>query len=102
MTTDAQIIEKKKTTTRLPKEPGKYKVIVLNDDKTPVEFVVAMFIQIFRHSQSGALELTMKIHHEGSAVAGIYSHEIAEQRAIDATNLARENGHPLMIRVESE
>ena len=102
MTTDAQIIEKKKTTTRIPKEPGKYKVIVLNDDTTPVEFVVAMFIQVFRHSQSGALELTMKIHHEGSAVAGIYTHEIAEQKIDDATQLARGHGFPLVLKAEAE
>lgn len=89
------------TRTRL-KEPKKYKVIVFNDDFTPMEFVVAMFVSVFKHSESVAVELMMKIHKEGSAVAGIYTHEIAEQRAIDATNLARENGHPLMIRVESE
>jgi ATP-dependent Clp protease adaptor protein ClpS len=44
----------------------------------------------------------MKIHHEGSAVAGIYTYEIAEQKGIDATTLARENGHPLQIKVEAE
>ena len=102
MTTDSQIIEKKKTTTRIPKEPGKYKVIVLNDDKTPVEFVVAMFIQVFKHSQGEALELTMKIHNEGSAVAGIYTHEIAEQKIADATNLARGHGFPLILKAEAE
>ena len=102
MTTDSQIIEKKKTTTRLPKEPGKYKVIVLNDDKTPVDFVVAMFIQVFKHSQTNALDLTVKIHNEGSAVAGIYTHEIAEQKITDATNLARGHGFPLVLKAEAE
>jgi ATP-dependent Clp protease adaptor protein ClpS len=102
MSTDSQIIEKKKTTSRIPKEPGKYKVIVLNDDTTPVEFVVAMFIQIFKHSQGSALELTMKIHNEGSAIAGIYSHEIAEQKIADATNLARGHGFPLTLKAEAE
>jgi ATP-dependent Clp protease adaptor protein ClpS len=102
MTTDSQIIEKKKTTTRLPKEPGKYKVIVLNDNTTPIEFVVAMFIQVFRHSQGVALELTMKIHNEGMAVAGLYTHEIAEQKIADATNLARSHGFPLILKAEAE
>jgi ATP-dependent Clp protease adaptor protein ClpS len=102
MTTDSQIIEKKKTTTRLPKEPGKYKVIVLNDDTTPVDFVVAMFIQVFKHSQTNALELTVKIHNEGSAVAGIYTHEIAEQKIADATHLARGHGFPLVLKAEAE
>ena len=102
MTTDAQIIEKKKTNTRLPKEPGKFKVIVCNDNVTPMDFVVAMFIQVFKHSQSNALELTLKIHNEGSAVAGIYRYEIAEQKIADATNLARSNGFPLVLKAEEE
>jgi ATP-dependent Clp protease adaptor protein ClpS len=100
--TDSQTIEQKKTTTRLPKEPGKFKVVVLNDNTTPVEFVVAMFIQVFKHSQTNALELTMKIHNEGSAIAGIYIHEIAEQKIADATNLARSNGFPLILKAEAE
>lgn len=102
MTTDSQIIEKKKTTNKIPKEPGKFKVLVLNDETTPVDFVVAMFIQVFKHSQSNALELTMKIHNEGRAVAGIYTFEIAEQKIADATNLARSNGFPLILKAEAE
>lgn len=102
MTTDTQTIEHKKTSNTIPKEPGKFKVLVLNDDVTPVEFVIAMFIQVFRHSQHESLELTMKIHHEGSAIAGIYSFEIAEQKIADATNLARANGFPLILKAEAE
>jgi ATP-dependent Clp protease adaptor protein ClpS len=85
-----------------PKEPGKYKVIVCNDDYTPMEFVIAMFMRIFRHTQDAAINLTMKIHNEGSAVAGIYTYEIAEQKAMDATHMAREHGHPLVLKVEQE
>jgi len=84
------------------KEPGKFKVIVLNDDYTPMDFVVAMFIEVFKHQPAAAVNLTMKIHNEGSAVAGVYTYEIAEQKGIDATNLAREHGHPLTIKVEAE
>lgn len=87
--------------TRL-KEPKKFKVVVLNDDYTPMDFVIAMLITIFKHSEQTAITLTMKIHKEGSAVAGVYTYEIAEQRSIDATNLAREHGHPLMIKLEAE
>mgnify|MGYP003705195749 CR=1 FL=1 len=75
---------------------------ILNDDKTPVDFVVAMFIQVFKHSQTNALDLTVKIHNEGSAVAGIYTHEIAEQKITDATNLARGHGFPLVLKAEAE
>jgi ATP-dependent Clp protease adaptor protein ClpS len=89
------------TRTRL-KEPSKYKVIVLNDDKTPVEFVIALFVAIFKHSEAVAVDLTMKIHHEGSAIAGIYTYEIAEQKVIDATALAKSHGHPLVIKAEAE
>jgi len=84
------------------KTPGRFKVIVLNDDYTPMEFVIIMLMAIFKHGQDAAVALTSKIHNEGSAVAGIYNYEIAEQRGIDATQFAREHGHPLVVRVEEE
>lgn len=98
---DTAVKQRDATKNRI-KEPSKYKVIVLNDDYTPMDFVIVMFIEIFRHSQASAIDLTKKIHNEGSAVAGIYTYEVAEQKGIDATNLARENGHPLQIKVEEE
>jgi ATP-dependent Clp protease adaptor protein ClpS len=84
------------------KEPGLYKVIFLNDDKTPMEFVVSLLIELFKHSENTAQTLTMKIHEEGSGVVGVYSYEIAEQKSLEATNLCRDNGFPLRIRVEEE
>jgi len=102
MTTDSQIIEKKKTTIKPPKEPGKFKVLVCNDDVTPMEFVVAMLIQVFKHQQGYAIDLTIKIHNDGKAVAGIYTHEIAEQKIKDATDLARSHGYPLVLKAEAE
>ena len=98
--TDA-IIEKKSKTTNV-KEPGKFKVIVCNDNSTPMEFVIAMLISIFRHDERKAIELTLKIHNEGSAVAGTYTHEVAEQKQADGTNLARMNGWPLIIKIAPE
>ena len=83
-------------------EPSKYKVVLFNDDKTPMEFVIAMLIKIFRHSEDAAVNLTMKVHNEGHAVAGIYSYEVAEQKGIEGTNLARQHGYPLVIKVEAE
>lgn len=83
-------------------KPSKYKVIVLNDDKTPIDFVIAMLIRIFKHGQASAEALTMKIHNNGSAVAGIYSYEIAEQKTFEATSLAREHGFPLVVKAEPE
>jgi ATP-dependent Clp protease adaptor protein ClpS len=100
------IIEKEnkvteKDTNKL-KEPGKFKVIVCNDDVTPVEFVVTMLMHVFRHDERSALELTLKIHNSGSAVAGVFNFEIAEQKTMDGTNMARTNGFPLIIKVEPE
>lgn len=96
------VVEKEVKTTEKLKAPSKYKVIVCNDDVTPIEFVVSMLIMVFRHTEKEALELTLKVHNNGSAVAGIYSYEVAEQKGIDATNLARANGYPLIIKVEPE
>jgi ATP-dependent Clp protease adaptor protein ClpS len=101
MTTDT-IIEEKTTTRQQIKEPSKYKVIILNDDYTPMEFVVEMFMDIFRKSETEAVSLTMKIHNEGRAIAGLYTYEIAEQKIIDGTELARSRGYPLVLKAEKE
>jgi ATP-dependent Clp protease adaptor protein ClpS len=99
----SETITKTRATNKIKiQEPSKYKVVVYNDDKTPVDFVVAMLIKVFRHSESIALDLTMKIHNDGYAVAGIYPFEIAEQKGVEATGLARQYGHPLLIKVETE
>ena len=99
MTTDT-VLETKKTT-RI-KEPRKFKVVVYNDDVTPMEFVIIMFRSVFKATTEHAIALTMEIHNNGSAVAGVYNYEIAEQKAIDATELARANSFPLVLRVEQE
>ena len=96
------IVEKKIKTTNKLKEPGKFKVIVCNDDTTPIEFVIAMLISVFRHDEGSALVLTLKIHTQGNAIAGTYSFEVAEQKAVDGTNLARAHGYPWIIKVEPE
>lgn len=101
MTTNITI-EKKKTTLKQIKAPGKYKVIICNDDVTPVDFVISMLVMVFNHSESHAVQLTQLVHHQGSAVAGIYSYEIAEQKGLDATDLARENDFPLIIKITAE
>ena len=99
----ADIESKTRDTTKMRlKEPKKFKVLVLNDDYTPMDFVVALFMGIFKHSEEAAVALTLKIHNDGSAIAGIYTFEIAEQKGIEATSLAREHGHPLIVKVETE
>ena len=96
---DVQIDEKIKQKIT---EPLKYKVIFVNDDQTPMDFVVDLLIQIFKHSQESAKDLTMKIHEEGSAVVGVYTFEIAEQKGVEATNLSRSHGFPLQIKLGKE
>jgi ATP-dependent Clp protease adaptor protein ClpS len=82
--------------------PGKYKVVIRNDDSTPMDFVIALLMSIFKHSQESATDITMKIHNDGAGIAGIYSYEIAEQKGIESTLLARQHGWPLQINVEPQ
>lgn len=96
---DIKIDEKVKQTV---KEPKRWKVIFLNDDYTPMDFVITVLQEIFKHSQETATNITMQIHNEGSGIAGIYTFEIAEVKAVEATTLARSNGFPLQIKMEEE
>lgn len=83
-------------------EPSKFKVVFYNDDKTPMELVIAILVKIFRHTEESAVDVTMKVHNDGKAVAGVYHFELAEQKGMEATNIARQNGYPLVIKVEAE
>jgi ATP-dependent Clp protease adaptor protein ClpS len=83
-------------------EPDMYKVIFLNDNATPMDFVIEILTSVFRHSPETARDITMDIHESGSSVAGIYTYEIAEQKAVEATTLSRSHGFPLQIKVEKE
>lgn len=98
-TTEIQIDEKIKQKIT---EPKRWKVIFLNDDTTPMEFVIEVLTGIFKHSQETAKEITIEIHTQGSGIAGIYSFEIAEAKAVESTTLARSNGFPLQIKMEEE
>jgi len=82
--------------------PKMWKVILLNDDKTPMELVILLLTKVFKHDEKRATEITMEIHNTGSGVAGVYSYEISEQRGIEATDIARANGSPLKVQVEQE
>lgn len=105
MTTDTTFKEDIKLDEKIKKEtelPRRYKVIILNDDLTPMEWVISILTEIFKHTQSKAQELTLAIHSDGSAIAGIYSYEIAEQKSVEATMLSRNNGFPLAFKLEVE
>jgi ATP-dependent Clp protease adaptor protein ClpS len=92
----------KDTTKNKIKEPKRFQVVVINDDITPMDFVAALLISIFNHDEKTALNLTMQVHQEGSAVVGTYSYEIAEQKGIEATELSRSSGFPLQFKIEQE
>lgn len=83
-------------------EPIKYKVIMLNDDTTPIDWVIEILKTIFKHSSETAEKITLTIHSEGSGVAGIYTYEIAEQKSIEAVNASRDKGFPLLVKLEKE
>jgi ATP-dependent Clp protease adaptor protein ClpS len=99
MSTETKIEEKVVIALQPPKL---WKVIFLNDDQTPMELVIELLTSVFKHSESSAKDITLEIHNTGSGVAGIYPFEIAEQRSIEATTIARGNGSPLRIQVEQE
>lgn len=84
------------------KEPKKWKVLLLNDDSTPMDFVVNLLTETFKHSFEKSKVITLEIHNSGSGIAGVYSFEIAEAKAVEATQLARANGFPLQCKMEEE
>lgn len=84
------------------KEPSFYQVVVLNDDYTPMDFVVEVLEQFFALSIEQATQVMLTIHHQGQAVAGIYPKDIAETKAQQVIDFARHNQHPLLCRVEQK
>ena len=82
------------------KEPLMYKIIYINDNVTTMEFVVESLVTVFNHSPENAEAITLKIHEEGSGIAAILPYEMAEQKGVEVTQLARNNGFPLQIKLE--
>ena len=82
--------------------PRNYKVIYHNDDFTPMEFVTWSLMEFFHKTEVDAQSLTLQIHKVGSAVAGIYDYQIAEQKIWEVLTSARENEFPLQVTGEKE
>jgi len=80
--------------------PQRYNVVFLNDDYTPVAFVIHLLIEIFNKDIERAQDITMEVHEHGKAVVGTYSYEVAEQKVHESTIVARHSGHPLQIILE--
>ncbi|MBB6100076.1 ATP-dependent Clp protease adaptor protein ClpS [Deinobacterium chartae] len=84
------------------KTPEMYRVLLLNDDYTPMDFVVDLLIRLFHRSALQANRIMLAVHHKGSGVAGVYPREIAETKVHQATELARKAGHPLRCVMEED
>jgi ATP-dependent Clp protease adaptor protein ClpS len=85
-----------------PKLPPMYKVILLNDDYTPMEFVVECIERFFNKSREQATQIMLKVHTEGMAVCGLYPQDIAETKMNQVVSFAREQQHPLQCVIEPD
>ena len=83
-------------------EPPLYKVMLLNDDYTSMEFVVEVLVYVFQKSSDEAFQIMLNVHRNGVGICGIYPYEIAETKVDTVETLARENGHPLKCIMERE
>ena len=84
------------------KKPSMYKVIMLNDDYTPMEFVVMILQEVFRKSQDEATQVMLNVHKRGVGICGVYTYEIAETKVVQVMDIARKNQHPLQLQLEKE
>lgn len=82
--------------------PKLYKVILLNDDFTPREFVVMVLKSVFRMPESDALGVMLTAHQKGACVVAVYTREVAEEKCAQANDLGREAGYPLAFTTERE
>jgi len=82
--------------------PPRFKVVLYNDDYTPMEFVVALLEQVFSKSPAAATELMLQIHRKGMGVAGVYVQEVAETKVAAVHKLAEQRGYPLRAGMEKE
>jgi|TARA_B110000971_G_C20038938_1_gene516307 ATP-dependent Clp protease adaptor protein ClpS len=82
------------------KYPNRYNVLLINDDYTPMEFVIQLLIEIFNQNLDQAKDIMVNVHEHGKGIAGMYGLEIAEQKQHEATVVSRHHGHPLKVVVE--
>lgn len=82
------------------KKPALWRVLMLNDDYTPMEFVVYVLQRYFNKDQEAATQIMLHVHQKGVGVCGIYPYEVAETKVTQVINLARENQHPLQCTLE--
>ena len=84
------------------KRPSMYKVLMLNDDYTPMEFVVYVLQLFFEMSNDMAMQVMLHVHQRGVGICGVYTYEVAETKVAQVMNLAKENQHPLQCTIEKD
>ena len=82
------------------RQPPLYNVVLLNDDYTPMEFVVDVLEKFFRMDRSGATRVMLEVHTRGKGVCGVFTYEIAETKVAQVTSYSRDHQHPLMCTLE--
>lgn len=84
------------------KKPNLYKVLILNDDYTPMEFVVFVLERFFNKGREDATRIMLHVHRKGVGICGVYTYEIAETKVTQVMDFARQNHHPLQCTMEKE
>jgi ATP-dependent Clp protease adaptor protein ClpS len=82
------------------KKPPMYTVVMLNDDYTPMEFVIMILENLFRMDHEKAIQVMLNVHQKGKGVCGVYPHEVAQSKVAQVLDLARQNEHPLQCSME--
>ncbi len=84
------------------KRPSLYKVLILNDDYSPMDFVVHVLERYFHKNRDEATSIMLRVHHEGVGVCGVYTYEVAETKVLQVMEVARQQQHPLQCVMERE
>ena len=84
------------------KRPSMYKVLMLNDDYTPMEFVVYVLQRFFSMSHDRATQIMLHVHQRGVGICGVYTYEVAETKVTQVMDLAKQNQHPLQCTIEKD
>ena len=97
---DDNVIDRPPKKKKEPNKPGKFAVVLHNDNFTPMEFVVYVLQEVFNHPFERAERIMLSVHKEGMGVAGIFRLEIAETKAYETAEFAKENQYPLKLTIE--
>jgi ATP-dependent Clp protease adaptor protein ClpS len=84
------------------KKPSFYQVLIMNDDYTPMEFVILVLERFFKKSRAEATQIMLHVHQKGMGVCGLYPYEIAETKIVQVMDFAKKNQHPLQCTMEKE